>query len=188
MSLCCSTGGDCSSQLLSEANLTELTARFIPNIVERNNDDIEFKHLTITQNGFLVKWTFVARNIGDGDKCPTLFIVKPPITIPVVNMDCTNDLYPNVHQCTVEPQQVIAGEHIGVCLPALSDARLLLSFIIINGVPPGESLMNSVLVEGLPLIAVEVGESFTQLQMWMFYNVCCTQSQPTNQCLPHPPW
>ena len=175
MSLCCSTGGDCSSQLLSKANLTELTTRFIPNIVERDDDEIEFEHLTITQNGFLVKWTFVARNIGDGDDYPTLFIAKENSatgTILVVNMDCTNDLYPNVHQCTVEPQQVIAGEYIGVILPALRDARLLLSFIIINGVPPGESLSRSDLVEGLPLIAVEVGESYTQLQMWMFYNVC----------------
>ena len=185
----CSTGGDCSSQLLSEANLTELTTRFIPNITERNNDDIEFKHLSITQNGFLVKWKFVARKIRGGNEYPTLFIAKenPPITIAVVNMDCTNDLYPNVHQCTVEPQSVIAGEYIGVILPALSDARLLLSFIIINGVPPGISSTTSEEVEGLPLIAVEVGESYTQLQMWMFYNVCCTQSQTTKQCLPHPP-
>ena len=190
VSLCCSTGGDCSSQLLSKANLTELTTRFIPNITERNNDDIEFEHLSITQNGILVKWTFVARNIGDGDDCPTLFIDNKALltTIPVVNMDCTNDLYPNVHQCTVEPQSVEAGDFIGVVLPALSDARLLLSFIIINGVPPGESLRRSEEVEGLPLIVVEVGESYTQLQMWMFYNVCCTQSQPTKQCLPHSPW
>ena len=181
MSLCCSTGGDCSSQLLSEASLTKLTTRFIPNITERDGDEIEFEHLSITQNGFLVKWTFVARNIGDGDDYPTLFIVKQnqPINIPVVNMDCTNDLYPNVHQCSVQPQSVEAGDFIGVVLPALRDARLLLSFIIINGVPPGESLSRSDLVEGLPLIAVEVGESYTQLQMWMFYNVCCTQSQTT---------
>ena len=188
MSLCCSTGGDCSSQLLSKANLTELTARFI--IVERDDDEIEFKHLSITQNGFLVKWTFVARNIGDGDDYPTLFIVNTarPTTIPVVNTDCTNDLYPNVHQCTVEPQSVEAGDFIGVVLPALSDARLLLSFIIINGVPPGESLRRSEEVEGLPLIAVEVqGESYTQLQMYLLC-VCCTQSQTTNQCPPHPPW
>ena len=164
MSLFCSTGGDCSSQLLSEANLTELTARFI--IVERGDDEIEFKHLSITQNGFLVKWTFVARKIRGGNEYPTLFIanITRPVTIPVVNMDCTNDLYPNVHQCTVEPQQVIAGEFIGVFLPALSDARLLLSFIIINGVPRGESLTTSGFIQGLPLIAVEVGESCTQLQ------------------------
>ena len=180
MSLCCSTGGDCSSQLLSEASLTELTARFI--IVEMDDDEIEFKHLSITQNGFLVKWTFVARNIGDGDDCPTLFIAKEnlPITIAVVNMDCTNDLYPNVHQCTVEPQSVEAGDFIGVILPALSDARLLLSFIIINGVPPGES-SRGVQVEGLPLIAVEVqGESYTQLQMYVS-TVCWLHTVPDNQ-------
>ena len=186
VSLCCSTGGNCSSQLLSEANLTELTARFI--IVEMDDDEIEFKHLSITQNGFLVKWTFVGRNIGDGDKCPTLFIAKENSatgTLPVVNMDCTNDLYPNVHQCTVEPQQVIAGDFIGVVLPALSDARLLLSFIIINGIPPGISSTTSDLVEGLPLIAVEVGESYTQLQMWMCFIMCVEHSprQPNSVSL-----
>ena len=146
-----------------------MTALYIPNIIERENDEIEYEHLNITQGGTLMNWTFVARDIGERDDYPQLTINSLPrrtsigITIAdiilVDNINCTETPHPNVYECSVTPLPVQAGDFIGLRLPPLSNAQLLLSFLL-NGAPPGESLFsNDPLVEGLPLVTLGVGKS-----------------------------
>ena len=155
-------GADCNltSQLLSEADLSEKTALYIPNIIEREDDDIEFNHLTITQDSMLTNWTFVARDIGEGEEYPTLVIplLQEKTQKFIENVDCSKTCYPNVYECSVSPEPVEAGIFIGLVLPPRSSARLLLSFIL-NGGPPGESNSGNELVEGLPLITLGLGKS-----------------------------
>jgi hypothetical protein len=152
--------GDCSSsQLLSEPDLMEMTALYIPYIIEREDDEIDFEDLTIIQNGILVNWTFVARNIG-GEEYPKLFkIIQEEMGFTrntINNIDCTETPYPNVYECSVTPEPVEAGDFIGILLPANDSARLLLSFLSINGGPIGESLVGNDDLEGVPLITLGV--------------------------------
>ena len=64
-----------------------------------------------------------------------------------------------VFQC-VEPVPVKAGDSVGVFFPSRSSACLLLSFIL-NGGPPGHSIVTGEQVEGLPLITLGLGKSPT---------------------------
>ena len=67
----CSAGGHCdSSQSLSKEGLLEAVSLTIPNITERDDDDIEFEHLSITQPGYLVSWSFVGRSTEGGENFP----------------------------------------------------------------------------------------------------------------------
>ena len=155
----CSAGGHCdSSQSLSKEGILEAVSLTIPNITERDDDDIEFEH---TQPGYLVSWSFVGRSTEGGENFPELFIAAlwSPITIPIIPIECSSDTHhPNVYECRVEPHLVDAGWFVGVCLPPFSDAKVLLSFIF-NGSPPGESLAHSVLIEGLPLVSLKICKS-----------------------------
>ena len=129
---------------------------YIPTIIERENYDIEFEHLNITQGGMLVNWTFVARDIGKGEKYPQLYLPIPYTLQLIENINCVTP-YPNVYECSVTPQPVEAGDFIGLRLPPLTSAQLLLGFLL-NGAPPGESLSGE-LVEGLPLFTLGMGKS-----------------------------
>ena len=142
-----------------------MTALYIPNIIERGDDEIEFQHLNITQGGTLVSWTFVARAIGEGYEYPELGVLSSTGIFVAqlryaVNMNCTYTPHPNVYECGVTPLPVEAGDFISLRFPPLSNARLLLSFIL-NGAPPGFSFSPGVdeLVEGLPLITLGMGKS-----------------------------
>ena len=148
-----------------------MTALYIPNIIERVDEGIDFEHLNITKRGTLVNWTFVAREMREGDGYPklgVLSLVRGPTGMFYVklkfveNINCTKTPHPNVYECSVTPEPVAAGDFIGLRLPPLSSARLLLSFIL-NGAPPGQSLSGSSNggngeVEGLPLITLGVGK------------------------------
>ena len=107
-----------------------------------------------------MNWTFVARNIGGGEEYPQLNVPIPNSQKTIENINCTETPYPNVYECSVTPEPVEAGDFIGLELPSLSSAGLLLSFIL-NGAPLGESLGAGVneQVEGLPLITLGVGKS-----------------------------
>ena len=155
-------GGDCSSnQLLSETDLREMTVLYIPNIIEREDDSIEFEHLNITGAGILINWTFVARDIGEGEEYPQLYVAILHSIKIIENINCGDTPYPNVYECSVTPEPVETGDFIGLVLAPLSSAQLLLSFIVLNGAPPGESLFSSrdEIAEGLPLITLGVGKS-----------------------------
>ena len=132
---------------------------FIPTFVEREDVEIDFEYLNIKQDFILTHWTFVARSVKQGDKYPMLFILysfgQAFGTRPIVNRNCTDTVYPNVYECTVNPQLIQTGDIVALDLPPLSSAQLVLSFIL-NRSPRGESLADSQ-VEGFPLITLGVG-------------------------------
>ena len=158
----CSVGEDCSSsgQLLSEVHLREMAALFVPSIIQRDDDEIEFEHLKISQDFVLTHWTFVARSVGNGEEYPKLSIIYPIGSAytqkHTENTNCTDTIYPNVYQCSVTPETVRAGDIIAIVLPPLSRARVALIFIL-NGAQPGESIVTATQVEGFPLFALEMG-------------------------------
>ena len=98
-----------------------MTFLYVSNFTEGDDDQIEFEDLTITQDGILVNWTFVARDVGEGENYPRNSFTQKVIE----NTNCTETLYPNVHECSVTPQPVKVGDFIGIVLPARSRARLL---------------------------------------------------------------
>ena len=106
-----------------------------------------------------MNWTFVARDVGEGEEYPQLYFVIGFQLKFIQNINCSETPHPNVYECSVTPEPVEAGDFIGVSLPPLSNARLLLSFIL-NGAPPGESLLTGGnLLQGLPFITLGVGKS-----------------------------
>ena len=163
----CSVGGECgASPFLSEDDLRERTAQFIPNFIQLENDFIFYPHLNITQDGYLTKWTFAAEDLGQGHERPVLDIFRfdefyiPEIynTLPGSNALLT--VYPNVFEYTVDPPLSLqAGDFIGLDLPPEPTTRLLLSFIL-NNSSHGESVrnfdVNNGIVDGLPLVTLEI--------------------------------
>ena len=108
----CLVSGDCaSSQLLTEADLREMATLFIPTFVEREDVEIEFEYLNITQDFIITHWTFVARAVKQGEEYPMLSIISPigqtyaEIRL-IENRNCTDTVYPNVYECTVNPQLI----------------------------------------------------------------------------------
>ena len=142
-----------------------MTALYIPYIIERENDEFEYEDLNITQNGILVNWTFVAK-MGEGEEYPNLTILITPgftgtafTQKNIENINCTETPYANVYECSVTPEPVEAGNFISIALPANSSARLLLSFLSVDGGPIGGSLGGNEDLEGVPLITLGVGKS-----------------------------
>ena len=132
-----------------------MTRHTIPKFTGRGNDLIRFQHLNITQNGFLENWVFVSTSTEEGSIYPKIFTSNSSSIInEVENTNCTETSHPNVHECSVVPSVVKAGDHVGVELLA----PLQLIFISLNGVPPGESLDRGMIVQGFPLITVGVGK------------------------------
>ena len=137
----------------------EMTALYIPYIIEREGDDFEYEDLNIIQNSILVNWTFVARNIGEGEEYPNLLKIMGFTQNTINNINCTETPYPNVYECSVTPELFKAGDIIGIALPANSSARLLLSFLFSDRGPIGYSLDGNENLEGVPLITLGVGKS-----------------------------
>ena len=152
-------GGDCSaSEFLSEADLREKTALFIPNFVLVDSNGV-FDHLTIIQDGNLTKWTFTAEDLGIGRTgYPELRIVRDLQLVPMLSgSTAVSTLYPNVYEVIADPPlPVKTGDFVYLILPSISTARLLLSFVL-TGSPPGVSLDTGEDIEGLPLITLEIG-------------------------------
>ena len=154
----------------------EMAALYILNIIEIENNPIDFKDLTTTQDCIIVNWTFVARDIGEGQEYPQLFRnFRNGIGFTqevIENTNCTETPYPNVYECSVTPEPFKPGDFLGFMLPARSSARLLLSFLLTDGGPVGEFLngKNDPL-EAIPLVTLRVGESFIaepQIQHYKF--------------------
>jgi hypothetical protein len=149
-------------QLLSEIDLREMAALFVPNIIQREDDEIDFEHLKISQDFVLTHWTFVARTIGKGEEYPKLSLIIPEglayTQKHTENTNCTDTIYPNVYQCSVAPETVRAGDIVALVLPPLSRARVALVFIL-NGAQPGKRIVDGAQVEGFPLFALEIGSN-----------------------------
>ena len=141
----------------------EMAALYILNIIEIENNQIDFEDLTTTQDCIIVNWTFVARDIGEGQEYPQLFrTICRGITFTqefIENTNCTETPYPNVYECSVTPEPFKAGDFLGFILPARSSARLLLSFLLTDGGPVGEILNGNDRLEAIPLVTLGVGES-----------------------------
>ena len=164
----CSVGGECgSSPFLSEDNVRERTAQFIPNFIQLENDHILYPQLNIIQDGYLTKWTFAAEDLGQGHERPDLLVYRvnditsfPVIINTLPGSNALLTVYPNVFEYTVDPPLSLqARDVIGLDLPPDTTARLLLSFIL-NDSPPGVSLVNFDVdngnVDGLPLVTLEI--------------------------------
>ena len=182
----CSVGGECgSSPFLSEDDVRERTAQFIPNFIQLENDRILYPHLNITQDGYLTKWTFTAEELGQGYERPVLHIYRfndmgvPEINNTLPGSNALLSVYPNVFEYTADPPlSVLAGDFIGLVLPPDTTARLLLSFIL-NNSPSGESLVNFDVnngnIDGLPLVTLEIGKicaKFTLQTMPTYFLLC----------------
>ena len=145
----------------------------IPNFAEVENDVfLVFDSLNITQDGYLVKWTFTAEDLGQEDGrtlFPSLIIGATNRRIFGENAVSTN--YPNVYEYIAPTSMpVYAGDMITVQLPAESSARMLLSFVRNAGPPvgaiiiPGRRKRDVDPVSGregnLPLITLEIRGKF----------------------------
>ena len=103
----------------------------IPNFAEVENDVfLLFSSLIITQDGYLVKWTFTAEDLGQEDgrtQFPGLIIGAERI---ISGQDAVSTNYPNVYEYTATSSMPVeAGDIITVQLPPESSARMLLSFV-----------------------------------------------------------
>ena len=153
---CSSECGNCTSGFMSVDELRE-KARFIPNFADVEDVFLPFPHMNITQDGYLVKWTFTAEDLGedhDRTEYPDLYILRLPTgdtdymeyeyeDVESWMMDHTDGVivylngslsvstnYPNVYEYTVElPMPVQAGDFIAIHQPPDDNARLLLSFV-----------------------------------------------------------
>ena len=143
----------------------EMAALYILNITEIENNLIDFVDLTTTQDCIIVNWTFVARDIGEGQEYPQLYkTISSGIGFTpefIENTNCTETPYPNVYECSVTPEPFKDGDILGFMLPARSSARLLLSFLLTDGGLVGAILNgNDDRLEAIPLVTLGVGEFF----------------------------
>ena len=158
---------DCSSSCSNKCThgfigLDELRekARYIPNFAEVENNTILFPHLNIVQDGNLVKWTFTAEDLGEGEgrtDYPDLLILDPDNGgLHYDGMDSANGVvyhlnsgqavstkYPNVYEHAVHPPvPVKAGYFIAIHQPPKETARMLLSFVKLAGLGTIDLEMN----------------------------------------------
>ena len=152
-------------------------ARYIPNFAEvEGNAIILFQHLNIIQDGYLVKWTFTAEDLGEGTNYPGLQINRNIISKITAQSGPFPTNYSNVYEFILGTgTQVQAGDSIALELPPISSARLLLSFVR-NGGPPGERVLlrrkrDIEPVQGrggdLPLVTLEISKSSMIIQSIM---------------------
>ena len=134
-----------------------MAALFVPSIIQRDDDEIEFEHLKISQDFVLTHWTFVGRSVRNGEEYPKLSLGLPYTQKHTENTNCTGTIYPNVYQCSITPETVRVGDIITLVLPPLSRARVALIFILSNGAQPGESIVTGTQVDGFPLFALNMG-------------------------------
>ena len=157
--------GDCSNCSHGFMEVEELRekARYIPNFAE-NTTNQSFPDLNITQDGFLVKWTFTGHETHPRPpwrkEYPQLIILPSDfrgggaINCSDDRVRCLNSStsapteYPNVYESTVDPRvPVNVGDYIAVHHPSNERAAMRLMFVRI---PPVEPLtINS--SEQLPL-------------------------------------
>ena len=120
--------------------------------------------LIIKQPGDLVKWIFIAKKGEGNTEYPSLRVYRRDMEgnfRRVPNLSSSEPVltnYTNVYECIIDTRfQVQAGDIIGLDLP--ENARLLLSIILNHGSVGGESLRGNRLIDGLPLVTLEIGNS-----------------------------
>ena len=136
------------------------TARYIPNFAEVENDTILFPYLRIVQDGNIVKWTFTAEDLGEGEgrtNYPDLLILDPDNGgLHYDGMDSANGVvhhlsggqavytkYSNVYEYAVDPPAPVkAGYFIAIHQPPKGTARMLLSFVKLAGLGTIDLEMN----------------------------------------------
>ena len=115
------------------------------------NNTILFPQLNIVQDGNLVKWTFTAEDLGEGEgrtDYPDLLILDPDngglyhdgmdsangVVYHLNSSQAVSTKYPNVYEYTVDPPvPVKAGYFIAIHQPPKETARMLLSFVKLTG-------------------------------------------------------
>ena len=117
-------------------------ARYIPNFAEVEGEYMVFPHLNVSQDGYLVRWTFTAEDLGQGEwrtQYPQLYILASDFRHTssgnerVVCLNSSQSVateYLNVYEYTVDPPlPVETGYFIAIYQPPRETARLLLSFV-----------------------------------------------------------
>ena len=147
---------------MSEDDLREKAAQYTHRTVHFENDLFKFRHLNITQAGYLSKWTFAARDRGEvGSLYPGLIVFRngekgKSHPLPLMSSDPAPTIYPNVHESTIHPPLLVqAGDFIGLDLPSIENALLLLSFLTKQG-SVGEGIFTGA-VQVLPLVSLQIG-------------------------------
>ena len=152
---CPSHCGECSRGFLSLDDLIQ-RARFIPNFVEVQGELLTFPNLNITQDGYLVKWTFTAVELEQEDRTdyPVLQIWRgSSIVDSFSSFHSVPTGYPNVYEHVLKRRLAVkAGDYIGIEQPAENSARLLISFVPLTGQLGTSDQENKL----LPLVTVEV--------------------------------
>ena len=166
--------GDCgSSGFLSEDVLREKAALYIPSFNDQEDVRIIFSGLTITQTGYLVKWTFAAKYLGAEGEYPILQMrgERNGNFRPLPNQSMADPIltvYPNVYECIIEPPLLVqAGDIIGLDLPSRESARLLLSILLNYGSVGGMNISSGDLIDGLPLITLKIRKSIALFPVYI---------------------
>ena len=146
---------------MSEDDLMELASLYIPTFDYIDNDIILFTELQITQPGNLVKWTFAA-DLLYGVQHPTLVIYRENngrlerlVDLAISHQPLPTN-YSNVYESIIKLHAPVqAGDVVGLELP--ENARLMLVFLLNYGSVGGKSLQDNGLVDGLPLVSLDIG-------------------------------
>ena len=113
---------------------------------------VYFTDLKVTQPGYLVKWTFTA-DLLEGVEYPTLDMYRVVMN---VNYQGVIALAISEPFRTIDPPFLVqAGDIVGFDLP--ENARLSLIIILNYGSVGGVSLRRGQIVDGLPLVSLEIG-------------------------------
>ena len=149
---------------------------YIPTFKYLEDDKAIFSDLTINQDGHLVKWTFIAKHLGQGGEYPSLQLYRNVggnrKYVPGLNHSAPMPtIYPNVYESIIEnPLLVYAGDIIGFNLPSVENAQLLFAVLLNYGSFGGGSILSGELIEGLPLVSLEIRGSIKQVCV---HEACC---------------
>ena len=165
--------GNCSNCTRGFMEVEELRekARFIPNFAEITTNRLLFSDLKITQDGFLVKWTFIARELHPRRKEYPQLIILPSDFRGGGAINCSDDRvhcfnssnsvpteYPNVYESTVDPcVPVNVGDYIAVHHPPNERAAMRLMFVRIPPVHP-LTINSSEQLPLHPLVHLHIGK------------------------------
>ena len=149
-------------------------ARYIPNFVNVSDQTLHFQHMKITQDGYIVKWTFTAekKQSTSNDswvEYPQLVILSSNYnfnkTINCSDSDVVHCInisqgniteYPNVYEVIVPAVPVSVGDYIAVYQPDYNKAGMLLKFVNIAPLERQE-IKDSSTFRPKPLIHLEIG-------------------------------
>ena len=147
-------------------------ARYIPNFVNVSDQTLHFQHMKITQDGYIVKWTFTAEKnhltsnyswmeypqlvILSSNYNPSITTDSDYVVYSTDSSQANNTPYPNVYEVTIPSVPVSVGDYIAVYQPDYNKAGMLLKFV---NIPPLErqEIKDSSTFRPKPLIHLEIG-------------------------------